>query len=1219
MSIKSTPVEGPLALRLCLLASVLFVAFTTAAAIPSFTISASPSSLTIAPGNQNNSTITTTVLGGFYNQISLSASGVPSGTTVSFSLDPIPAPGSGNSTMTIRVGNNTPAGTYPITVTGTGEKLHRTTIVTLTVPASGGNFTIWVNPVVLREYQGGQGNFSVGTTVNGGFNNSITLSVSGLPSGTTASFNPNPIPAPGGGHSTMAVTIGNNTPAGTYPLTVTGNGGGIKHTAMCTLVVAAKSSFTISASPSSLSIAQGNQGISTITTAISGGFNSSITLSVSGTPSGTTVGFNPNPIPAPGSGSSTMTITVGGSTPTGTYPLTVTGNGGGIQQHTTVTLTVTAQGQPNFTISASPSSLSVAQGNQGTSTITTVISGGFNSSIALSASGMPSGTTVGFNPNPIPAPGSGNSTMTITVGGSTPTGTYPITVTGNGGGIQQHTTVTLTVTAQGQPNFTISASPASLSIVEGNEGASIVTTAISGGFNSSINLSAAGAPTGTTVSFNPPTIPAPGAGNSTMTITVGSSTPVGTYPIIVTGNGGGIQQNTTVTLTVIAASCHITSRRPFNPWQVKSSYLYPLFATQCSGSVTWSIVGTQPPGLGTVTSPKNALAGTPTTLGSYTFTLKVTDSASNTDSQSVTVQVVSSVSEPVPAPPNVYIDTTYSLPVGGNTWTEGTNCSGFQACINSASPGDVIVLQSGKTYTGNYIIPALPNPSNKWIYVQPSAYNSLPAPETRIDPSDVANMATIVSPNLQPVIQLSDGANYWRFIGLEVTSSSTTNDNPPCPSRGSDLRYYNCVTNVLIDSPQVGPPILTNNITIDRCYLHGSPTQDVLRGVDLEVISGAVIDSYISDIHKSIQESQAILAYFTPGPLKIVDNYLSSAGENLFFGGAGVPYNTYVPSDIEIRRNHFINPLSWFSCGDGGTVQPCESLADGTVCQGTNPYTLQVCGNPDAPINQWDIKNNLEFKNAQRVIVTGNVMENSWVSGQTGSSVLFTIRTGQSGDQAVVDDITIQSNILKNVDNGFNSLYADDGCDDNCTNNGESRRVWIDNNLVLLANAQDGSEHWIMTFSPYLTDYVFQHNTVLMIDGSNCGQNQPYFVVDQLWGAPPFAWSVTDNMWVLDNALCNRVSGDNGLLGTTALDNGTGGYMREATPLTSRFFGNVMFVPSGSPATWPANNDATTTPFTYVDPGSGDYQLLIPDWTDTTDGKISGIDWNEIQQAMNNP
>src|SRR5208337_3665467 len=149
---------------------------------------------------------------------------------------------------------------------------------------------------------------------------------------------------------------------------------------------------------------------------------------------------------------------------------------------------------PNFSISASPASLSIQQGNQGTSTITTTVSGGFSSAISLSASGVPSGTTVSFNPNPIPAPGAGSSTMTINVGASTPAGTYPITVTGNGGGIQQNTTVTLTVTAGGQPNFTISAAPASLSIAQGNQGASTITTTISGGFSSAISLSASGMP-----------------------------------------------------------------------------------------------------------------------------------------------------------------------------------------------------------------------------------------------------------------------------------------------------------------------------------------------------------------------------------------------------------------------------------------------------------------------------------------------------------------------------------------------------------------------------------------------------------------------------------------------------------------------------------------------------------------------------------------------------
>ena len=107
--------------------------------------------------------------------------------------------------------------------------------------------------------------------------------------------------------------------------------------------------------------------------------------------------------------------------------------------------TTLTSGAPTFTLSASPSGLSVAPGSQGVATITSTLSNGFNSAISLSASGSPSGTTVSFNPSILPAPGSGTSTMTVTVGSGTATGTYPITVTGNGGGIQQTTNVTLAV------------------------------------------------------------------------------------------------------------------------------------------------------------------------------------------------------------------------------------------------------------------------------------------------------------------------------------------------------------------------------------------------------------------------------------------------------------------------------------------------------------------------------------------------------------------------------------------------------------------------------------------------------------------------------------------------------------------------------------------------------------------------------------------------------
>jgi len=205
---------------------------------------------------------------------------------------------------------------------------------------------------------------------------------------------------------------------------------------------------------------------------------------------------------------------------------------------------------PAFSISASPASVSVAQGSNGSSTITTIVSGGFNSAVALSASGQPSGVTVTLNPASIAAPGSGSSTMTMTVGSTVTPGTYTITVTGTGGGLTQTATVSLTVTGQGAGTFTISVSPTSGSLPRGRSGYAVITTSVLGGFNSAIALSATGQPTGVTVSFSPASIAAPGSGTSEMILSVSRSATDGTYPITITGKGGGITQTTLLSFTV---------------------------------------------------------------------------------------------------------------------------------------------------------------------------------------------------------------------------------------------------------------------------------------------------------------------------------------------------------------------------------------------------------------------------------------------------------------------------------------------------------------------------------------------------------------------------------------------------------------------------------------------------------------------------------------------
>ena len=219
---------------------------------------------------------------------------------------------------------------------------------------------------------------------------------------------------------------------------------------------------------------------------------------------------------------------------------------------------------PTFSLSANPTSVTVQQGSNGTSTITAAISGGFSSAIALSASGMPSGVTANFNPTSIAAPGSGTSTLTLTASSSAALGTYTITITGTGGGLTETTAVSLTVSASGTPSFTLTASPSSVTVQQGTSGTSTITAAISGGFNSAIAMSSSGQPSGVTVSFNPSSIPAPGSGSSTMTLTVSSSAAAGTYTINVIGTGfGGVVENTTVSLTVTGASTNLIKNGGF--------------------------------------------------------------------------------------------------------------------------------------------------------------------------------------------------------------------------------------------------------------------------------------------------------------------------------------------------------------------------------------------------------------------------------------------------------------------------------------------------------------------------------------------------------------------------------------------------------------------------------------------------------------------------------
>ena len=202
-----------------------------------------------------------------------------------------------------------------------------------------------------------------------------------------------------------------------------------------------------------------------------------------------------------------------------------------------------APSTPNFSLSASPASVAVSQGGSGSSTITVTNSGGFTGSVSLSASGLPAGVTASFGTNPTTS----TSTVTFVASSTAAAGTSTVTITGTSGTITHTTTITLTVNGP-NPNFTISDSPASITVTRGTSGTSKVTIAAVNGFSGTVSLSASGQGSRVTTRFSPTSVA--GSGSSTLTITVSSRATRGTRTLTITGTSGSLSHSTTLTLTI---------------------------------------------------------------------------------------------------------------------------------------------------------------------------------------------------------------------------------------------------------------------------------------------------------------------------------------------------------------------------------------------------------------------------------------------------------------------------------------------------------------------------------------------------------------------------------------------------------------------------------------------------------------------------------------------
>lgn len=335
----------------------------------------------------------------------------------------------------------------------------------------------------------------------------------------------------------------------------------------------------------------------------------------------------------------------------------------------------------------------------------------------------------------------------------------------------------------------------------------------------------------------------------------------------------------------------------------------------------------------------------------------------------------------------------------------------LQEAIESAACGDTVQIQAGASFAGRFKLPRKSCDDAHWIILRTSASDDqLPPEGTRITPcyAGVASlpgrpdfhcpaprnvMAKIVFNGRGgggPIV-FAEGANHYRLLGLEITR-----DSPGMPV-------------VNLAGPEDNAP--ADHIIFDRVWMHGTAQDETRRGLFLSGTSYmGIVDSFFSDFHcvtrGTCTDSQAIAGGagdVSMGVWKIENNFLEAAGENILLGGSRA---TVTPADIEIRHNHMYKPLAWmrgqpgFMGGDSG-----------------NPFI---------------VKNLFELKNAQRLLLEGNVLENTWGGfSQPGFAIALSPKNqhGNVCPLCRVTDITIRYNKISHMGGGLSiaNVLSDTG------------------------------------------------------------------------------------------------------------------------------------------------------------------------------------------------
>jgi putative Ig domain-containing protein len=667
----------------------------------------------------------------------------------------------------------------------------------------------------------------------------------------------------------------------------------------------------------------------------------------------------------------------------------------------------------------------------------------------------------------------------------------------------------------------------------------------------------------------------------------------------------------TATVTVEPANGHSLSITTGNlpDGRTGTSYNAGFSATGGTQPYSWTVSqGNLPPGL-SLSHDGGELAGMPGTVGGYSFSIKVTDAKAQATQKNFTLNVAAGGETDGPAElPRVSVSSAMAdTPAPGATIN--VNAGGdLQAALNSAHCGDTIELQAGASFSGTFDFPAKSCDNNRWIIVRTSAPDSALPPEgQRLTPC-YAGVASLPgrpqyscgnSQNVLAKIQLQaaggspitflTGANHYRLLGLEVTRLAGVKAAP---------------TLIAVDNQGVA-----DHIILDRSWLHGTTQDDTQNGMSFQGMNyAAAVDSYFSDFHCTSVTGTCSDAHAVgggngnhqDGPFKVAGNFLEASGEAVMFGGGAA---TVTPTDIEIRRNHFFKPMQWMP--------------------GNPKFVGGTSGKP------FVVKNHLELKNAIRVLVEANLMENSWGGfSQTGHAILLTPKNQHTRDGnnvcpiCQVTDVTIRYVRIAHAGGGIVFATAISGNGDGKGAAALSGTRWSVHDVVMddISRSYVGGGALFMVQNGWPKDPV---NTVTVnhITGFPDPDSHILSMGNQETNQQMYAFVFTNNIVTTGRYPVWSTGGGD----TSCAYHGTPAQKVASCFATYKFSNNALIATPNAfpPSSWPAGNLFPQTPndaqfVRYDENGGGDYALRpgSPYKNAGTDGRDLGADVVGLDAAL---